>query len=64
MKWFNRDHLFSERSIHTKIQRVIYKFSRMIYVGFDYYFSPVFFLFVQQTLLVLVNYDDQMRMII
>ena len=38
---------FRERSCFHKVARVIYKFTRMVYVGYIFYFVPYTTLFLQ-----------------
>lgn len=59
VKWFNREHNFSERSCSNKVQRFIFKFSRLFYVSTVYYFTPFLFILIHQVLLVTVTIDPK-----
>ena len=46
VKWFNKDHTFGERTCSSKIQRLVFKTFRLVYVSCVYYFCPLLYLFI------------------
>lgn len=45
IEWRNKDHTFMELPFGRKVKRVIYKFLRMLFVVFLYYFEAQIYLF-------------------
>ena len=57
VKNFNRDTSFWARPCCNKIERVIFKLLRLIYVGCIFYFVPFLWMLLHEVILVVTNYD-------